>query len=313
MRQNQLHTIPCDKQANTETNGWNCYSWFDYQKSQIISIFGFGSRRNLLFNEHMECWANHWLSILVSLTKSNIESQIKLVRELYHAFIYSRIKYGIEVCGNWFAKNINTIQVTLNKLLKFILHKDRRTPTHEIHKTMNILKDIYECNALSFLNNITMKMCPRSFELYFQKRQNNFDVRRWCQLVVHVVRLCLSEKAVCVKDASLWNRLHKAMVQYRLMKCFKGKLSKYHMWCIDMWLVVLWYSKPSLWNMIAYCTVPTWKTIVLVVMFDPCCPNYFSIFSVWLSARWASYFPDNHQRMILLCLVRICTLYICLK
>ena len=43
-------------------------------------------------------------------------------------------------------------------------------------------------------------------------------------------------------------------------------------------LVVLWYSKPSLWNMIAYCIIPTWKTIVLVVMFDPCCPSYFSFF-----------------------------------
>ena len=121
-------------------------------------------------------------------------------------------------------------------MLKLILHKDRRTPTDEIHKTMNILKvkDIYEGNVLSFVNNIMMKMCPSSFELYFQKRQNNYDVRRKNQLVVPVVRLCLGEKAVRVTGASLWNRLHKDMVQYRLMKCFKGKLknnyiSKYHM------------------------------------------------------------------------------------
>ena len=79
-----------------------------------------------------------------------------------------------------------------------------------------------------------------SFELYFQKRQNNYDVRHKNQFVVPVVRLCLGEKAVRVTGASLWNRLHKDMVQYRLMKCFKGKLknyyiSKYHMWCIDIW------------------------------------------------------------------------------
>ena len=80
-------------------------------------------------------------------------------------------------------------------------------------------------------------------------------------------------------------------------------------------LVVLWYSKPSMWNMIAYCIVPTWKTIVLVVMFDPCCPSYLSIFSVWLSARWALHSPDNHQRIIFhaLCLVKLCALYICWK
>ena len=69
--------------------------------------------------------------------------------------------------------------------------------------------------------------------------------------------------------------------------------------------------------MIAYCIVPTWKKIVLVVTFDPCCPSYVSIFSVWLSARWAMHSPDNHQRIILyvhvLCLVKICALYICWK
>ena len=108
---------------------------------------------------------------------------------------------------------------------------------------------MHECNILSFVNNIMMKMCLSSFELYFQKRQNNYDVRRKNQLVVPVVRMCLGEKAVRVTGASLWNRLHKDMVQYRLMKCFKGKLknyymSEYHMWFIDMWscFVVMKYD-----------------------------------------------------------------------
>ena len=196
----------------------------------------------LWFNEHVECLDKSLNKYFGIFNKIKYRVTNKLARELYHAFLYSRIKYGIEVYGNCSANNIKTIQVTQNKLLKLISHNDRRTPTDEIHKTMNILKvkDIYECNLLSFVNKIMMKMCPSSFELYFQKRQNNYDVRRKNQLVVLVVRLCLGEKAARVTGASLWNRLHKDMVQYRLMKCFKGKLknyyiSKYHMWCIDIW------------------------------------------------------------------------------
>ena len=36
---------------------------------------------------------------------------------------------------------------------------------------------------------------------------------------------------------------------------------------------------------------------------------------LWLSARWALHFPDNHRRIVLhaLCLVKICALYICWK
>ena len=102
------------------------------------------------------------------------------------------------------------------------------------------------------------------------------------KLVVPVVRLCLGAKGVRVTGASLWNRLHKDMVQYRLMKCFKVKwrIITYQNTICDVLIfyhVVLWYSKPSLWNMIAYWIVPIWETIALVVMFDPCFPSYFSI------------------------------------
>ena len=83
-------------------------------------------------------------------------------------------------------------------------------PTDEIHK---IMKDIYGCNVLSFVNNIVMKRYPSSFEPYFQKYIINYDIRRKTQLVVPLVRLCLTEKAVQVTGASLWNRFHKDMVQ----------------------------------------------------------------------------------------------------
>ena len=232
--------------------------------SKSFQYLGLTLDETLRFNEHVEC-----------LGKSQITN--KWARELYHAFIYSRIKYGLEVYGNCPAKKINTIQVTQNKLLKLILHKDRIIPIDGIHKMMNILKvkDIYECNVLSFVKNIWMKMCPRSFELYFQKGHNNYDVRRKKQLVVHLVRLCLGKKAVWVTGASL-------------LKCFKGKLknhyiSKYMCDVLICDLVVLWFSKPTLWNMIAYCIVPTWKTIVSIIMFDPCCPSYFSIFCLVVS------------------------------
>ena len=213
------------------------------KRVKSFQYLGLTLDETLRFNEHVECLGKSlikYFGIFFSKIKYRVTN--KLARELHHAFIYSRIKYGIEVYGNCCAKNINTIQVTQNKLLKLILHKDRRTPTDEINKTMNILKvkDIYECNVLH-LSIISWWKCALVHLNYiFKKRQNNDDVRRKNQLVVPVVRLCLGERAVRVTGASLWNRLHKDMVQYRLMKCFKGKLktyyiSKYHMWCIDIW------------------------------------------------------------------------------
>ena len=94
--------------------------------------------------------SNHfsiWVFCIFNKIKYRVRN--KLTRELYHAFIYSRMKYGIEVNGNCSDKNINTIQVTQNKLLKLILHNDRITPTDEIHKIMNILKVKNICESMN--------------------------------------------------------------------------------------------------------------------------------------------------------------------
>ena len=127
-----------------------------------------------------------------------------------------------------------------NKLFKLLSRKYRMTPTDEIHINMNLLKvsDIYECNLLTFVNGIMMKRCPDSMQQYYQKRHKVYDVRVKNQLIVPQVRISVGDRAVRVAGASLWNKIHKDMTQYRLRKCFKDKLRKYyiakhHVWCMD--------------------------------------------------------------------------------
>ena len=69
--------------------------------------------------------------------------------------IYSRIKYGITVYGNDGSYKLNKIQVLQNQLLKVLLKKDYRSPTNELHKSMDILKmnDIAEQEIVTFVHN----------------------------------------------------------------------------------------------------------------------------------------------------------------
>ena len=62
------------------------------------------------------------------------------------------------------------------------------------------------------------------FWTIFQKSQFVYDARRKDQLIVHFVRMCIEEKALRMSGASLWNNLHKDMVQCRLKEWFRGKL-----------------------------------------------------------------------------------------
>ena len=85
---------------------------------------------------------------------------------------------------------------------------------------MNLLKvsPVYECNELTFVNNIIMKKCPDSMQWYNKKRHNVYDVRVKKQLTDPQVKLSVGDRAVRVAGASLWNNVHKVMTQYRLRK-----------------------------------------------------------------------------------------------
>ena len=69
-------------------------------------------------------WNEHVNELCKSLMKyfgifNHIKYKITpvVVRQLYYAFIYSRIKYGIELYGSSSASNVNKVQVIQNKLL----------------------------------------------------------------------------------------------------------------------------------------------------------------------------------------------------
>ena len=87
------------------------------------------------------------------------------VRQLYHAFIYSEIKYGLEVYGKTSARNIHKLQVMQNKLLKYIMRFRIRTGTNLLHATLDVLKvkDIQKNNVLIFVN-ISHGKLPRNIK-----------------------------------------------------------------------------------------------------------------------------------------------------
>ena len=94
----------------------------------------------LNYNEHVQ-------SICYSLLKcfgifSHIKHKVykKTARQLYFAFVFSRIKYGIEMHGNCSERNVNQIKTMQKKLLKLLLQLDRLTPTNMLLTNLNILK-----------------------------------------------------------------------------------------------------------------------------------------------------------------------------
>ena len=154
----------------------------------------------------------------------------KLSRGLYYAFIYSKIKYGIEVYGSCRNVNINIVQIRINKLMKLLLILDHKTATNELHGDMNISKasDIYQSNILNFVNEILAGRCPESFQHYSQYKRETYDMRHKHQLQIPSSRICLGNTAARIYGASLWNKTSNIVAQCHFKKCHGKQFKKFY-------------------------------------------------------------------------------------
>ena len=149
----------------------------------------------LNYNELIQSICNLSLKYFGIFNHIKYKVNKKTARQLYFAFVFSRIKYmyGIEIYGNCSERNVNKIQTMQNKLLKLLLQLDILTPTNILHNNLNILKinDLYKCSIMSFVNDTQIGKCPKIFEKYFDKKHSHYDLRQGGKLDIPPDRLTL--------------------------------------------------------------------------------------------------------------------------
>ena len=141
----------------------------------------------------------------------------KLSRELYFAFIYSKLKYAIEVYGNCSSTNINKMQILQNKLMKMLLKLDRRTSTNYLNKMLNIcnVNDIYVVNVVYYI--LYMKISVTDVLMYLRIISNLEEMlMMWGGRDKLKFQQPFGDRAIKIHGASLWNKLHTSVVPFRL-------------------------------------------------------------------------------------------------
>ena len=183
-----------------ETLSWRDH--IDFIRKQLLKYFG-------IFN--------HIKSIMTTQT----------VRQLYFAFIYSRINYGIEIFGNCSQYLLNKLQTIQNKLLKLITQKDMKTSTSGLHKNLHLLqiRDIKYVKTLLFVNNCLSKTTPPPFHNYYMERNISYDIRDR-GLQVNRARTLVGSANLAIYGARLWNELSSDIKEHRFKKNFKKHIIK---------------------------------------------------------------------------------------
>ena len=112
--------------------------------SQHSKYLGIILDQNLNWEEHVDKLKKDLSSIIGSfkIIKNYIPEANK--RQLYHAHIYSKLQYGIEIYGQATATTTKQLQVKQNEALKALYNYNHYKPTKELHRELKLLlvKDI---------------------------------------------------------------------------------------------------------------------------------------------------------------------------
>ena len=196
------------------------------KRVDVLTNLGVTFDEKLTWNAHVENVCNSLLKLFGIFKQMRHKVTKNTVRQLYHAFIYSKIKYGLEVYGNTSSKYISKVQVIQNKLLKYIMHLDIRTRTNFLHTSLNIMKveDMHKNNVLNFVNMCFMGKCPEIFNQYYQVKSTPYITRQEGNLDIPSYKIDYGARSVKVVGAKLWNRLENDLEKHKRKPCLRWKI-----------------------------------------------------------------------------------------
>ena len=195
---------------------------------KCVQYLGLMIDENLYWHMHVEHVYNYLVKYfgIFNYVKTIISK--KIARQLYFAFIHSRIKYGIEVFGDCANEYLQKLRIIQNKLLKLLLNFDRRISTNELHQQLSLLKvvDIHNVNLLSFVNECRSGRCPTLFSNYYHVREAGYDLRQKDRLHVLMARTDIGQSSCKIKGARLWNNKFNLVNQHLHKKGFRAIITK---------------------------------------------------------------------------------------
>ncbi len=151
----------------------------------------------VILDENLD-WKEHMSNINNSLIKTSnsfkiIKHQVSQLDKIifYYDYIYSKIQYGIEVYGKASITALRKVQTQQNRAIKILFNKDFLTPTHSLHKDIDILlvQDIFKLYILKFVDKQQKQLLPNIFNNFYitSKETHNYNTRQRGNLHVNKI------------------------------------------------------------------------------------------------------------------------------
>jgi len=138
---------------------------------------------------------------------------IAVLRDIYFAFVYPYLIYGIELYGNTWPSYLDKLGKVNNKLLRILQGKDRRSPTIELYLTYNMLPvlQLHDLQILLFVHKCLHHRIelPLLFSNYFSMNNfvHDYKTRQSNLLQLHSTSTQYGKRCILNKGCTLWDNL----------------------------------------------------------------------------------------------------------
>ena len=157
----------------------------------------------------------------------------KVLRQMYYAFVYPHILYGIEIYANTCQTTLDKLCKLNNKILRILQSTTYSKPTFDLYTEYNTLPipKLFQLQILVFVHKCIYlnDSIPSVFQAYFTDNRSvhNHFTRRNTDLFVYRPSLTTGQKCTEYFASSLWNSLPSDLKNIAAPNIFKVKCKCY--------------------------------------------------------------------------------------
>jgi hypothetical protein len=159
----------------------------------------------------------------------------QILKQIYFAFVHSRLLYGVELYGNTCCTYIDKLSKLNNKLLRILQNQNLSVPVQELYSKYNTLP-IAELHVQQLLVVVHKylyhpELLPPAYmkNNYFvtNNQVHSYDTRSSKDLYIHNYSTTFGKRDIRCKAAALWNNLPPSLKEFSSERLFKQRLKKF--------------------------------------------------------------------------------------
>ncbi len=197
-------------------------------RSVVSRYLGILLDEGLTWSNHIEDVCNKLMKLTYVFRSLARFIDKSMACQLYYAYVYPYITYGIEMYGTACKKYISKLQIMQNRLLKILTCKPYRYNSLQLHNELKILtvNSVYSLYVNVFVFKQYNHMLPNIFNQYYQTNEclRGCSTRQSSDFYVPKYKTTFGSKSTKIIGSKLWNstpKIFKCALSVKTFKCTK--------------------------------------------------------------------------------------------